>query len=329
MYVSFDDGAHWQSFQLNLPHTPVTDIKVAHKDLILSTQGRSDWILDNLTPLHQWSDKVNAADAFLFTPREAIRVPGRQVGANRALQYPPSGAEIDYYLAKPPAEVTMEILDAAGKVIRKFSSETGTAPNPNAAVEDDGEGGFRAPPLPTRLSKTVGMHRFIWDLKYPGPWLSDTRPEGPNGPVAVPGKFSVKFTAGSYTSTLPFTVIEDPRVTKDGVTTAELKEQFDHNMKARDLLSEVNKAVARLRAAQREMKDADTKRKLDDLATHMITPGIRYSKPEIQTHIQYLYSMTTQADQKPGRDALDRYQVLRKELDADQAKLIELIGPAK
>jgi hypothetical protein len=139
----------------------------------------------------------------------------------------------------------------------------------------------------------------------------------------------VKFTAGSYTSTLPFTVIEDPRVTKDGVTTAELKEQFDHNMKARDLLSEVNKAVARLRAAQREMKDADTKRKLDDLATHMITPGIRYSKPEIQTHIQYLYSMTTQADQKPGRDALDRYQVLRKELDADQAKLIELIGPAK
>ncbi len=329
MYISFDDGAHWQPFQLNLPHTPITDIKIAHKDLILSTQGRSDWILDNLTPLHQLSDKLAASEAFLFTPREAVRVPGRQVGSNRGLQYPPSGAQIDYYLANPASEVTMEILDAAGKVIRKLSSETGTAPNPNAATEDDGEGGFRAPPLPTRLDKTAGMHRFTWDLKYPGAWLSEQRPEAPNGPTAVPGKFSVKLSAGSFTSTLPFTVIEDPRVIKDGVTLLELKEQFDHNLKTRDLLSDVNKGVARLRAAQKDVKDPDARRKLDDLATHMITPGIRYSKPEIQTHIQYLYSMTTQADQKIGRDAIDRYNVLRRELDSDLAKLIELIGPAK
>ena len=329
MYISFDDGAHWQSFQLNLPHTPITDIKIAHKDLILSTQGRSDWILDNLTPLHQLSDRIAASEAFLFTPREAVRVPGRQVGNNRGLPYPPSGAQIDYYLAKPPSEVTMEILDAAGKVIRKLSSETGTAPNPTAAVEDDGEGGFRAPPLPTRLDKTAGMHRFTWDLKYPGAWVSEQRPEGPNGPTAVPGRFSVKFTAGSFTSTLPFTVVEDPRVIKDGVTLPELKEQFEHNLKTRDLLSDVNKGVARLRAAQKDIKDPDARRKLDDLATHMITPGIRYSKPEIQTHIQYLYSMTTQADQKIGRDAIDRYNVLRKELDSDLVKLVELIGPAK
>ena len=129
------------------------------------------------------------------------------------------------------------------------------------------------------------MNRVAWDVRHS------------SGLAAPPGTYQARLTVGNVTRTQPFTVLIDPRVAAGGVTKADLKEQFDHNMKARDLLSDVNKAVARVRAAQRDMKDADAKRKLDDLATHMITPGIRYSKPEIQTHIQYLYSMTTQADQ--------------------------------
>ena len=329
MYVSFNDGANWMPFRLNLPVTPVTDIKLTHKDLVLSTQGRSDWILDNLTPLHQVSEKVAGAQAYLFKPREAYRIPGRQTGVNRSLQYPASGAQIDYYLAAAPSgDITIEILDGAGTTVRTFSTAYGTAPSagPVEAVADD-EGGFRAPPLPTKLVKTPGMHRFVWDLRYPGPWMSEQRPAGPNGPVAVPGAYSVKFTAGSYTATQPLTLIEDPRVTKDGVTTAQLREQFEHNIRARDLLTDVNKAVARLREAQRTKKDPDTLAKLNKLATRMITPPVRYSKPEIQTHIQYLYGMTTTADQKIGRDAVERYEVLRRELAGDLAELIELIGP--
>jgi photosystem II stability/assembly factor-like uncharacterized protein len=329
MYVSFDDGAHWQSFQLNLPVTPVTDIKVTHKDLVLSTQGRSDWILDNLTPLHQLDGKLAAAAAYLYKPREAYRIPGRQSGTSRALQYPAAGARIDYYLAVVPSgDITLEILDAAGKTVRTFSSGFGTertAAGAEATVDD--EGGFRAPPLPTKLSKAAGMHRFVWDLKYPGPWLSAERPEGPNGPVAVPGGYSVKFTTGTYAATQPLTLIEDPRVTKDGVTTVQLREQFEHNLKARNLVTDVNKAVARLREAQKAKKDPDTLAKLDRLAGRMITPPVRYSKPEIQTQIQYLYGMTTGADQKIGRDAVERYEVLRRELDKDLAELTELIGP--
>jgi hypothetical protein len=191
----------------------------------------------------------------------------------------------------------------------------------------DEEGGFRAPPLPTKLARTAGMHRFVWDLKYPGPWVNAQRPEGPNGPVAVPGAYSVRFTSGDYTAAQPLTIIEDPRVTSDGVTTAHLREQFEHNIKARDLVSKVNKAVARLREAQKTKKDPDTLTKLDKLAARMITPTIRYSKPEIQTHIQYLYGMTSSADQKIGKDAVERYEVLRKELDRDITDLIELIGP--
>ena len=89
------------------------------------------------------------------------------------------------------------------------------------------------------------MHRFTWDLRYPGAWQSATRPEGPNGPMAVPGQYSVRLTNGAWTATQPLTVVEDPRILNDGVTLTDLREQFDHNMRVRELVADVN---ARLRA---------------------------------------------------------------------------------
>jgi hypothetical protein len=323
IYISFDNGAHWQSFQLNLPVTPVTDIKVAHKDLVLSTQGRSFWILDNLTPLHQLKDGTGA-QTVLFVPREAVRTPGAGAleGLTRTetIRYPQTGAQIDYYLPAA-SEVSLEILDEAGKPIRKFSSH---AAAPTGGGEDDqegGGGGGRRGRVTVPLDGKPGMHRFTWDLQYPGPWLSASRPEGPNGPTAVPGKYQVRITAGAYTATQPFTLIEDPRITKDGVTTADLREQFEHNIRVRDLVSDVNKAVARIRAAPKSPA-------LDEISAHIITPTIRYSKPELQTHIQYLYSLTTGTDQKIGRDATERYEILRKELDARLAELNKVVSPA-
>jgi photosystem II stability/assembly factor-like uncharacterized protein len=335
LYVSFDNGDHWQSFQMNLPVTPVTDIKVAHKDLVISTQGRSFWILDDLTPIHQLSDKVTSAPAFLFAPREAVRTVrgGGGGGLNpSALRYPQAGAMIDYYLANAPSgEVSMEILDGAGKVIRTFTSAgAGAVEEPaDAPPADDEEGGFRGRGGPTRLEKTAGMHRFTWDLRYGGPWMSATRPEGPNGPEAIPGKYSVRVSVGSWTSTQPLTMIEDPRMTKAGLTEAALREQFEHNMKVRDLVSDVNKAVARLRAAQRNQTGSPTSpenERLNAVASHLITPSIRYSQPELQTHITYLYSETTATDQKIGRDTIERYEALRKELDARIAELNRILG---
>jgi len=139
--MSWDNGAHWQSFQLNLPVTPVTDIKIAHKDLVLATQGRSFWILDNLTPLHQIKDGTGA-EPILFTPREAVRTPGAQAleGLTRteAISYPQTGAQIDYYLPTP-SEVTLEILDDSGKPIRKFTSNAAT-PTPSDDEEEGGGG---------------------------------------------------------------------------------------------------------------------------------------------------------------------------------------------
>jgi hypothetical protein len=325
IYISFDNGAQWQPFQMNLPHTPVTDIKVAHKDLVLSTQGRSFWILDNLTPLHQMNDKTAAEQAVLFAPREAVRTPGRRAAG---------GATIDYYLAHAPAgDLTLEILDAEGKTVRTFSSAAAAAPErpqrEQAPDEEEG-GGFRGRGgAAARLEKTPGMHRFTWDLRYPGPWQSASRPEGPNGPLAVPGKYSVRLSAGPWSATKPLTIVEDPRITADGVTTADLREQFEHNVRVRELVSDVNRTVARLRAAQTKLRGTPQGAKLDELASHLITPAIRYSKPELQTHITYLYGMTNSADQKIGRDAVERYAALRKELDGRIAELNAILGSDK
>jgi hypothetical protein len=206
-----------------------------------------------------------------------------------------------------------------------------------APAADEGEGGFRVRSGPTRLDKTAGMHRFTWDLRYPGPWINNARPEGPNGPVAVPGKYAVRLTVGSWTSTQPLTIIEDPRVTKEGVTTSDLREQFEHNLRVRNLVSDMNRTVARVRAAQANLRsaaatggpDADKLAKLNELASHLITPAIRYSKPELQTHVTYLYTVANNTDQKVGRDALERYEMLRKELDGRIAELDNLLAPGK
>ncbi|HZL57412.1 MAG TPA: hypothetical protein VFC21_10040, partial [Bryobacteraceae bacterium] len=179
-----------------------------------------------------------------------------------------------------------------------------------------------------RLDKAPGMHRVTWDLRYPGPWTSAARPEGPNGPVAVPGKYSVRFTAGALTATQPLSLIEDPRIVQDGVTTAALKEQFEHNVKARDLVSDMNRTLARLRTA-RASAAGEKLASLNDLAADLITPPIRYSKPELQAHIAYLYTLTNATDQKIGRDAIERYKVLRKALDDRIAQLNRILGTDK
>ncbi len=335
MYASFDGGAHWQSLQLNLPSTPVTDIKLTRKELVLSTQGRSFWVLDNLTPLHQTTTIVGDAAAHLYAPKTAYRMKirasggmGRGVGA----QYPAAGAQVDYFLGNAPApDIRLDVLDAAGKTIRTFSSAGAAAAAEAPVAADDEDGGFRGPRGPVRLDKSAGMHRFIWDLRYPGPWANANNPEGPNGPTAVPGKYSVRLTVGSYAATQPLTLVEDPRITKDGVTTLDLAAQFSHNITVRNLVSDANRNASRLRQAQQRLKGAngaaaDTLSKLNDVGAKLFTPSIRYSKPELLTHIQYLYSATNSADQKPGTDAIQRAGVLRKELDVIVKELDRLLG---
>ena len=348
-FVSFDDGRRWHPFQLNLPHTPITDMKVHRKDLVLATQGRSFWILDDLTPLHQMGDRVVSARGHLFRPRAAhrLRYSTRFGGAESERpaapdepQYPPPGANVDYWLsAAPTAPVTLEILDAGGKVVRRFSSEVPTprAGQDSAAVRREDEPGMTAPIEQlgaARLPATQGLNRFVWDFAYPGPWDANPQRIGRNGPLAPPGTYTVRVTSGDWSATQPLELRMDPRLARDGLTVAELRAQLDHNLRVRDMVTEVNQTVARLQLAKRRLQSAsgaaaDTLQRLTALEAKLVTPPIRYSQPALQAHIGYLYGLTTRADQELGRDATERYQLLRRELDARVAELNAILGAAR
>ncbi len=336
MYVSLDRGANWTRFQLNLPAVPVTDIKLSRNDLVLSTQGRGFWILDNLSPLHQLPAAGAAPVNTLFKPATAIRIPANgDAGRGPAgAQYPLAGAQIDYFLPADATEpLTLTLIDKSGKVIRTFSS---VAPARPARAADEGGGGedeegrFRAA-YPTTLDAKAGMHRFVWDLRYSGPWMSQAQPIGGNGPVAAPGVYTVQLTSGAWTAKQPLEIAEDPRVAADGVSSADLAAQLDFQLRALALLSDVNHAVARITAAQAKMKadhtdTSDQAVQLKAVADKLITPRIRYSQPALQTHVAYLYSENNRTDQRVGRDALDRYDVLRKQIDAATADLNRILG---
>lgn len=247
IYVSFDDGENWQSLQLNLPHASVRDLVIHGDDLVIATHGRSFWILDDITPLREIAAEMNSHAAIqsqnvhLFTPATAIRIrrsenydtplpPEEPAGEN-----PPTGAIIDYWLKSPArGEVTLEILNSNHEVIRKYSSND----KPELPKEPQAIAPYWFNP-PAPLSTGAGMHRFVWDLRYPNPPVhrpeygisavfgQNTPPE-PQGPLVLPGKYEAKLTVDGHDYTEPFTVQMDPRV---ATSPTDLARQLDLALK--------------------------------------------------------------------------------------------------
>jgi photosystem II stability/assembly factor-like uncharacterized protein len=257
VWVSFDDGDHWESLRLNMPATSVRDLIVKDDDLVVATHGRGFWILDDLAPLRQVTGPIAAARVHLYTPADAWRVqwskytdtpmpPDEPSGEN-----PPDGAVIDYFIGAPAAgPVAIEILDAAGKPVRRFSSADPVAPPATT-------GNWPAYWMrPARVpSATPGMHRFVWDLRYPPPKAfeffypisatpGDTAPE-PRGPWVVPGAYTVRITAGSVAQTQPLVVKMDPRVK---TSRADLERQFALSMRLSEAIGRVHDRIVRLEA---------------------------------------------------------------------------------
>jgi photosystem II stability/assembly factor-like uncharacterized protein len=238
VWVSFDDGDQWQSLQLNLPHTSMRDLAIHENDMIVATHGRSFWILDDMTPLRQLGEVKASSDAHLFKPETAYRVrrskypdtpipPDEPTGAN-----PPDGAILDYFLPQTTSgPVTLEILDAKGELVRRFSSAD--KPEVTQAELEKQLIPLYWIRMPKILSASAGMHRWVWDLHYPSPTASqhefpisavpyDT-PRSPLGPLALPGEYSARLTVNGHTFTAPLTVKMDPRVS---VPTAGIEQQF-------------------------------------------------------------------------------------------------------
>ena len=268
MYVSFDNGERWQSLQLNLPVVPITDLAIQkrEKELVVATQGRSFWILDELPLLHQMMDAGGlntVVETRLFKPRESYRMPGgggfappptATVGRN-----PANGVVVYYSLkSKPTNALELEFLDSAGKSIRKFTArirKPGEAEGPTPAPTPPGEGGGfgagAAPPVPME----VGLNRFVWDTRYadavrfPGLilWAGETR-----GPKLSPGTYQVKLTVDGKALTQNFEIKPDPRLT---TTPADFAKQLELGLKIRDKLTETHNAIIQIRDVRKQVED--------------------------------------------------------------------------
>ncbi len=241
MYISFDNGALWQAFQLNLPMVPVTDLAVKDNDLIVATQGRAVWILDDLTPLHQVSPGYSQGKLTVFNPRPAYRVSGGQGGPASGTN-PPGGPVINFFLNQKPDEeaVRIDILEAEGILVKSFrtgvkrkslSSESVTGP----------------------LDVKKGLNRFAWNMQYPGAkrfpnlimWAGGT-----SGPRAIPGSYTARVVVGDDSTDVPFRIVKNPNSSS---SQEDYQEQFNFLIQCRNKLSETHQAIIDIRSLRTQM----------------------------------------------------------------------------
>jgi len=264
VYVSFDDGDHWQSLRLNLPATSIRDLVVHNDDLVVATHGRSFWILDNITPLRNLVPKVAESDAFLFPPQITYRVrrnnntdtplpPEEPAGKN-----PPDGAMIDFYLnSAASGTVVVDISDDTGKLVWHFSSAD------EAEVVDAGQ--LNIPTYwirpPQVLSRQAGMHRFVWNLRYPLPdslrheypisAIHRDTPRYPLGPAVLPGQYTIKLTVDGRSYTQPLIVKMDPRVKS---SMDDLRRQFELETNIATAMRRDYQVLRQVRSLRQQLK---------------------------------------------------------------------------
>jgi photosystem II stability/assembly factor-like uncharacterized protein len=303
VYLSFDDGAHWQSLQLNLPRVSVRDLVVKDNDIVVATHGRAFWILDDVSPLRQLSDSVRASSAHLFAPAVAIRFPaGRSRPSLTSGQNPFSGVYVDYWLReRPKGAVSIAFMDGNGKVIRTFTSEVEDgAPKRDTtliaytasdslkaftAYDTTGQSSQRRriegdsvsyEPADSVVAARAGLNRFVWNLRAPGVReIKDViNDEGvTDGPMVVPGRYTVRLTVNGRATSQQFSVVDDPRV---HATQAELIATYDLASRTVAKINDVTDAVERIGKVQKalserasQVKGAPYAKRVDSAATSL------------------------------------------------------------
>ncbi len=346
VFVSLDDGAHWQPLQLNLPSTPIHDLVVKDDDLVVATHGRSFWILDDITPLRQLDPTMAAAEVYLYAPRLTYRtrightpLRGRPLGEN-----PPAGAILSYYLKSAPKdEITLEILDSAGKPIRKFSSRETPDVLPPQEFPDETR------PI-ERLPAEAGMNRFAWDLRHepptklPGAIYDEGRPLGT---LALPGSYQVKLMVAGKSWTVPVEIKLDPRVT---TSRADLEKQFELMTKLRDLQSQMNDAILQIRDARSQLQALrkrlargpgaknvlaaaeELDKRMTPVEDEMIQVKTKASEDELNyptklnSKLAYLQSAVDSADTAPTRACYELFEEFSRQLDGHLARWSEIVA---
>jgi hypothetical protein len=310
MYISFDDGQRWQTFQLNLPIVPITDLTIKDDDLVVATQGRAFWVLDDLTLLHQLKPELDNRDVHLFQPRPAYRLPGGGRGGEgegpqrlprTEGQNPPSGVVIHYFLKQAPGKdtpVSLEILTADGTLVRRFSSSA-PASTPETSEEAEGGGRRRGGRQSDRLQPRAGMNRFVWNLSYPDAedfpgmiiWGSLS------GPRAIPGAYQARLRIGREELTVPFEVRPDPR---SSATPADYEAQLRFLIAIRDKLTETHRAIKQIRDVRDQLSAATRRAK-----GHPDAAAIAAAAKSIEKELTAIEEALHQTKAKSSQDVLN------------------------
>jgi photosystem II stability/assembly factor-like uncharacterized protein len=346
VYVSFDDGEHWQPLQLNLPTVPIHDLVIKDSDLVAATHGRSFWILDDISPLRQLGKEVSEAAAHLFPPRPGIRFVssggyGRSVttGTNYrstgafvvayrqqekaggekidkyldAGQNLPNGVIVHYHLKeKPEGEVTLTFLDANGKEIRTFSSEE--KKKERSRAEEGGDKEKKDEQEEPRAPKEVGANRFVWNMRYPDPNKIEGYEDpayGVKGPLAPPGTYQVQLKVGDQTYTQALQIQQDPNI---AATQEDLQAQFELLLAIRDRLSETHGTINAIRDIRRQVEEWERRAK-----GHTVHEAVMTAGKQIKQKLSAIEEELLQVKAKKQLDTLDNPIKL-------SGKLAELAG---
>lgn len=319
MFVSLDDGANWQPFQQNLPVTPVTDIKIYRNDLVISTMGRSFWVLDNISLLHQLA-LARKTTAYLYKPVDTYSYRYQGNARTEVPYFPAPAAIIDYYLkGKPVGDIKMEILSGQ-KVIRSFSSALPVRDTTKIEARN------MATNFPNRnsradLQKGIGAHRFRWDMVHEGPWDSDPARSKRGGHRVSPGTYEVRLRVDQAVLTQKFNILADPRV-NGKISLEDMKAQEVLSDQVAGLQDSTKRIANQIKTQRKEIaalvkagKATDKQNALDQelskLESELVTNEGAYEKPMLIDQLNYLRQLLDQADQRPGKDAYDRYEELK------------------
>ncbi|MDB4495949.1 glycosyl hydrolase [Flavobacteriaceae bacterium] len=333
MYISFDDGTSWNKFQLNLPVVPITDLAIKNDNLIAATQGRSFWMIDDLTPLHQLSSNLVKEDVILFKPQDSYRMGGgngrisKTAGTNH-----PGGVAINFFIKEKEANnpISLQIFDSNNKLIKAFS----TKPNKNKKEET--------------LKLENGNNIFYWDMMYPGAekvkgmilWWASL-----NGPMALPGNYKVTLTMGEISKSQNFTILKNP-VSETSIADATAQFNFinDINAKVTEIhkaLKNVKKVRAQVKALKKSIKENEKHAGLLTYADNLLKEMTSIEETLYQTKsksnqdplnfpirlnnkLAHLNSLTRIGSYAPTQQAIDFKNEINKKIDQELAKLYDL-----
>lgn len=333
MWVSFDDGTSWNKFQLNLPPVPIHDLVVKNDNLVAATHGRSFWIIDDLTPLHQLSIDLGTKDFYLFKPMPSYRMPGSNGGRNALLEGEnhPNGVMIHYYLKSldDKTDVVLDVLEANGTIIKSFSNKSKEKTD--------------------MLTTKAGGNRFVWNMRHPGyktfPGLVFYGSPN-NGPKAVPGRYKVRLTIAGNTQEQEFEILKDPRV---NATLEDLQMQFEFLVKVRDKVSDANQGVIDIRKIKDDLNSLRNKT-AQEAQFKELQEAINQFEKELNGHennihqtknrsvqdplnygiklnnrLAHLMVEEAAGDFRPTQQAEEVRQILTREIDAELGRLRKTI----